>query len=431
MKKILIVLSLFATMHIANAQVKSAVDAKKAVESAETSIQNPKKAVKANTWIKLGNAYVGAYDASVGNIWLGASKTELALIMGNEKPLSTEQVVLGGEQMTKEVYETKNLYFRADGKLAMIEVTKPVYPDALDKAYSAYFKAYEVDASKATKPVKAAFKTISDKNMQDAFTLYQLGNYAESSVKFEKAALAASTQPLNLVDTNAIYNAGFTAWLAKDMPRAKVFFEKSYKIGYFAADGELFSKLADVDTLKAKSYLEEGFEKFPQSQSILISLINYYIKHNENPDRLFGLLDKAKQNEPNNASLYYVEGNIHSKLGEVEKAIASYEKCAEIDPNYEYGYIGEGILYYNKALDLQTKAQEELDDTKYMAIVNDFEKSLKGCIEPFEKAFSISKDENVKRSIAEYLKNAYYRFRDQDAKYKQGYEKYSNIAAGK
>ena len=66
-----------------------------------------------------------------------------------------------------------------------------------------------------------------------------------------------------------------------------------------------------------------------------------------------------------------------------------------------------------------------------MAIVNDFEKSLKGCIEPFEKAFSISKDENVKRSIAEYLKNAYYRFRDQDAKYKQGYEKYSNIAAGK
>ena len=30
-------------------------------------------------------------------------------------------------------------------------------------------------------------------------------------------------------------------------------------------------------------------------------------------------------------------------------------------------------------------------------------KSLKGCIEPFEKAFEITKDETIKKAVAEYL----------------------------
>ncbi|MCQ2173209.1 MAG: tetratricopeptide repeat protein, partial [Bacteroidales bacterium] len=133
----------------------------------------------------------------------------------------------------------------------------------------------------------------------------------------------------------------------------------------------------------------------------------------------------AKKNEPNNASLYYVEGNIRSQLGDAEKAIAAYKECSTIDPNYEYGYIGEGILYYNQAIDLQDKAQAELDDAKYMALVQEFEVVLKKCIEPFEKAFEVSKDDSVKSTIAEYLKNTYFRFRDQDDSYQKGYEKYN------
>ena len=143
--------------------------------------------------------------------------------------------------------------------------------------------------------------------------------------------------------------------------------------------------------------------------------------------RLFELLNEAKKNEPNNASLYYVEGNIHAKLGEIDEAVESYHKCAEIDPKYEYGYIGEGILRYNQAIELQDKAQNEFDDAKYTALVQQFEDVLKKGIDPFEKAYELSKDEGVKSSIAEYLKNIYYRFREQDAKYQAGYDKYQAI----
>ena len=192
-------------------------------------------------------------------------------------------------------------------------------------------------------------------------------------------------------------------------------------------------KLADIaekkgNAEKGKDYLEEGFQKFPQSQSILVGLINYYINSNGSTDRLFELLGEAKKNEPNNASLYYVEGNICNQLGKVDDAVAAYNQCAQIDPNYAYGYIGLGQLYYNQALKFSEEAQNEMDDAKYMALVEKFESSLKACIEPFEKSLDILKDSQTKAAVAEYLKNACFRFRT-DPVYQEKYDKYTALAA--
>ena len=134
---------------------------------------------------------------------------------------------------------------------------------------------------------------------------------------------------------------------------AAVKYQEKDPLNYFE-DGEVYTKLADVmsklDTTAAgkkamKSVLEEGFSKFPSNQGILIGLINYYITSGEDTDRLFSLLDDAKKNEPGNASLYYVEGNIYLQLGNADKAKEAYQKCSEINPEYEWGYIGEGMLF--------------------------------------------------------------------------------------
>lgn len=429
MKKILLALAMFAAIQVADAQVKSAADVKKSVEAAEAATQNVKKAVKTATWLKLGQEYVKAYDAPTGNILPGSNKTELTLMMGSEKPVSSEEVTVNNEKYTKDVYADKNLYFNQNGQLVIIEVTKPVYEDALERAVKAYQKAYELDEKHAKdKDVAAAFDYISQKYVTEAFNKYTFGDVATASELFEKAADVEALAPLSKIDTSVIYNAGFTAMAAKDNERALKFFKRCYDLGYYYEGGEVFARLAEVDTLNTKSYLEEGFSKFPQSQSILIGLINYYLKNNEDPETLFGLLDKAKANEPNNASLFYVEGNIRAQLGQIDKAVVAYEECAKINPEYEYGYIGEGTMFYNHAIELQTKAQEEIDDAKYMALVKEFEESLKSCIAPFEKAFEITKDANIKAGIASYLKNAFYRFREESAENQTKYEKYSEIA---
>ena len=178
--------------------------------------------------------------------------------------------------------------------------------------------------------------------------------------------------------------------------------------------------------------LEDGFVKFPQSQSILIGLINFYLTdENSDTNRLFELLDVAKKNEPNNASLYYVEGNINKQLGKVEEAVAAYNKCAEINPEYEFGFIGAGILHYEEAIKLQEKAQTEFDDAKYNALIEQFDAALADAIEPFEKAYEISKDESIKVNVAEYLKNIYYHFITKGDEYKAKYDFYNDIVKSK
>ena len=145
-----------------------------------------------------------------------------------------------------------------------------------------------------------------------------------------------------------------------------------------------------------------------------------------NHDQVFSLLREAQKNEPNNASLYYVEGNTLADMGKVDEALAAYDKASQVNPAYEYGYIGKGKFLYDRAVDIQDKANAESDDAKYMALMAEFEKSLKGCIEPFEKAFEVTKDESLKKAVAEYLKNACFRFRSESADFQAKYEKYNN-----
>ena len=433
MKKILLALAVLLTVQLADAQVKTPEAAKKALDAAEVAAKDAKKATKVATWLKLATAYMDAYNAPKGSAWLGASKQELQLVMGSEKPSSSEAVVLGGDQYVKEVYAGKELYFDGNGVLVLINVTSPVCEDPLGKAAAAYAKAFEVDAKQSkAKDISAALNDINRKFVTEAYNAYHFGDLKAASEYFAMAAEAMKAAPLSQLDEDSIYNAGFTAWMVKDYPRAEQFFNKCVEAGYYYEGGEVFAKLADIynNTDRkdaARDVLEKGFVAYPQSQSILIGLINYYLESKQSPERLFELIAEAKKNEPNNASLYYVEGNIYNELGQKDKAVEAYYKCVEINPEYEFGFIGAGILYYNQALEIQDKAAAELDNAKYEALVVEFEEALHSALEPFETAFEITKDNTIKVSIAEYLKNIYYRFSTKGANYEEGYKKYNEI----
>ena len=435
-------LAVLLAVQVADAQVKTPEAAKKALDGAVAASQNEKKAAKVATWTKLAAAYMDAYNAPAGSAWVGASKQELQLLMANEKPVSTENTTLGGEPCVKEVYANKEFYFNPAGQLILINVTKPVVEDALAGALEAFVKANEVDLKKSkTKDIVAGIETISKKYYEDGMNKYMLDDIAGASELFGKAAAASATAPLSKVDTTALYNAGFTAWMLQDYSKAKKFFEDCIAAEYYYENGEVFAKLADVNTnlgdkTAARDVLEAGFTKFPQSQSILIGLINYYLTNNEDPNRLFELIGLAKANEPNNASLYYVEGNVYVELRKadpanadtyVAKAVEAYDACTNINPEYEFGNIGKGIMFYNIAIELQEKAAAELDDAKWVQLNKQFTEALKNALEPFEKAYGITKDDSLKVNIAEYLKNIYYRFSSDGPEWEAGYRKYDEV----
>ena len=433
MKKIMFAVALMASMAFANAQVKSAEDIQKAIDKAEAAAQNAKKAVKPETWIGIAKAYVNAYGNPTANV-VGGDKTQLQLFMGNDKPLSTEMVQVGGKELEKAVYKDKNLYFDGNN-LVIIEVTKPSYQgDALAKALEAYSKAASLDEKgKKTKEITEAIETIANNYGQDAYTAYQLGNTAKASELFARQAEAAATAPLSRIDTVAVYYSGLMAAEAQNFAFAKKQFDRTMALGYMA-DGAIYANLYECalsqkDTLAAKKYLEDGFVKFPENSQVLTNLINLYITTNEDPVKLIGLLGKAKEQMPDNASLYYVEGDIYGRLKDYENAVKSYRKAGEVNPEYEMGYYGEGVMWYNRALALQEEANAlpYSEYKKYDALQEELKVALKNCIDPFEKCYAITKNDAVKTNVADYLKRIYFIFRGESEDYKAAYEKYEAI----
>lgn len=448
MKKIIIALFVLLSVQFANAQVKSAAVAKKGVESAEAASKDPKKAPKVATWLNLAKAYMAAYNSPKGNamnmLGMGVTQQEVALTLGGEKPVSVEEIVVGGEPCTKEVYPTRDYIYNKNGQFIFIWVTTPVVEDPLAGALAAYVKAYEVDLKKSKeKDIIAGIESISKNYYEDGMTAYMLGDNATACKYFGKAAEASLTAPYNNVNTDALYNAGFTALAIGDVQLAKQFFEQCIANNFFYENGEVYSKLGEIYTTleqpeKAREVLEQGFIKFPQSQSILIGLINYYLQSKQDTGRLFELIAAAKANEPNNASLYYVEGNIYNELRQAEsdeakkaellqKAAASYDECVKINPEYEFGYIGKGVMFYNIAIEIQDKAANEMNQAKYEALLAQMEEALLNALKPFEAAYNMSKDNSLRVNIAEYLKNIYYRFYSKGAEYEAGYNKYNEV----
>lgn len=429
MKKIMILLALVAGTQFANAQ-KTADACQKTVAAAQAATQDPKKAAKPATWLNLAKAAMEAYNAPRLNGWIGGSRPELQMVMSGSKVLSSSEEQINGANYIVDHYASCDYYYSENTALAAIYVTKPYVEDALGLALNAYAEAGKVDNGSKTKDICEGIKKIVDNYQNDAMTYYTLGNLAKASESFEKAAEASATAPYSQYDTSALYNSGLTAYMAGLYESAATKMEKCASYGYYEK-GEVFAKLADCkkqlkDTVACKNYLEEGFKLCPDNQSILVGLINLYLETNDDPEKLFALLDIAKKNEPSNASLYYVEGNIRKQLGQLEKAVEAYNQCAAVNPNYEFGYIGIGLAYFEEALKIQEAAQTEFNDAKYNALVKKMDEALKNAIAPFEKGFELTKSNDTKVGVAEYLKNICFRYRDQ-AEYQAKYDSYNNF----
>ena len=432
MKKIILAFALVLSVVSANAQPKTVADAKKLVDKAAAAANDAKKAAKVPTWLTLANAYIGAYDQPSLNLIGGTQRTEVKMILGKQQILSTDAAKVNGQNYSVDHYADKDLYYNEAGLLDFFLVTKPaVEGDLLGKAKEALLKAAELDTKGSkTKDIAEKLEDIHNKYSNEALNNYYLGNYAKSSELFEKSLSCFDNKVVGKIDSLNTYYTALVAGLAGNNEKAISYYKKCIDMGTYQ-EGNVFSNLSNIylqakDTASAKAVLEDGFIKYPKSQGVLIGLINLYRESGEDTNKLFDLLHTAQANEPKNASLYYVEGDVYKKLGDIENAEKLFRKSSEIDKTYIYGILSVGILYYDHAVELQEKANAEMDDAKYTAFINDMNAALKTAIEPFEESFKKSDDPEIKKAVAEYLKNIYFRFRTEDGM-KDKYEFYDNF----
>ncbi len=436
MKRLLIIMLAAAMTLSASAQTlsKKANDLLKYATKLENSLQNPKKAGTAEPWYKLATTLYDIYDLPNSDVYPNAQQFEVRMLTKG-KAYTTEERKVGDQVFTVDCYEDKDVYYDANGVLQFWLVKQPVMEDALAKCTESLLKAYKLDEYSTGKNRKR-YLELSEKvhtaYHNTGLYYYMAGDKVKAEEFFEKAYHSTENEILNRVDTIALY---YTALMARDNgknDKALELLKKDLDAGY-TAKGEIYAIMAEIYRAKGdmesyKDILEKGFAAFPENQQILVGLINYNLDTGGDSARLFELIHQAQANEPGNASLYYVEGDINKKLGNKEAALELFQKSYDIDNNYLFGIVNKGIMYYEEALEYQDKANAELDDNKYMALVDEVSNSLKKAIEPFEKSYSLAEgDPELQVAIAEYLKNIYFRFRTQSDEYMAAYNKYDEI----
>ncbi len=434
MKKVLLIMAalMMVTSLFAQDKPKSVKSLDKAIEASV----NPKKSENPSTWIKLSDAYIKVYEAERNGLSMGIPRNMIRL----EGLVSSNVENINGVDYLVETYPNKVLYYNEDILNSVIITESFLGADQrpIKLAIDALLKAIEVDPTyKKADAIEGKLLSIRNLLIADADAAYRVNNIKETNFCYETAQKCYDNTFMNMVDSMMVYYTALTAQMLGDKQKALQNFEKCIEIDY-TINGDVFAQVAEIylaenNPDKAKEVLNQGLQRYPSNQVVLINLINAYMSTNDDTEKIVTLLKAAQENEPNNATLYMAEGNLHKERGDMESALAAYKKSYEVDPNNGWGIFSEGALYFDRAVDIQAEmANVPLDDYKtYDKLSAEFLELLKKSIEPFELAFTKSENDNELRlTTAEVLKQIYFRFRDDSPEFKEKFDKYSKIAAG-
>lgn len=301
------------------------------------------------------------------------------------------------------------------------ESFKALSDDPLTIALDSYKKALELDEkNKISNGVKIKLTLLTNDFTNQAVGAFNNNDYELALKSFEKI-LEIQDIPVvkedspEAVDTVILFNAGLAAYNAKNYDKAVKYYGESAKHGYNGA--RTYALISDSyiqmkDTVNALKAVQEGFEKYPDDNSVLTSMIDLYMKIGQNQEAL-KYLDLAIKQDPNNVTYYFAKGALYEKFGEEENAIAAYVSASEVDPTFFNAYYNLGALYYNKGVKQieVANAVPANENEKYEAELKKADEWFEKSLPYMEKCFEINPEDQM---TLESLKNLYYRMKDMD-----------------
>ncbi|MEN8117489.1 MAG: tetratricopeptide repeat protein [Bacteroidota bacterium] len=298
---------------------------------------------------------------------------------------------------------------------------KQLSEDPLTVALDSYKKALELDEKgKNDNSVKIKLTLLTNDLTNQAVQAFQDEDYNKALSTFEQILDIQNIDVVKednpgAVDTVILFNTGLAAYNAENYEKAVKYYGEAAKYGYNGA--RTISLISNTyqqmgDTINALKTLQDGFEKYPEDNGVLTSMIQIYLDMNKTDDAM-KYLNMAIEQDPTNATYYFAQGTLYEKIGDEENAVKTYDKAIEVDGKFFNAYYNLGALYYNKGVQ-QVEAANAVppnDNAKYQEELKKadvwFEKSL-----PYmENCYELNPEDI---STLESLKNLYYRKKDMD-----------------
>jgi len=395
---------------------------KKKVEKNDAEIQDAKKSVKANTWLKRGELYQDLFNIGLEQTQEGMDTKMLTLFY--KQPISIDNETMEDGSL-HETYVYENMkYLFVNGVLQEWERVNPLHEDPLRVSIDAYKKVLELDAGGKLEPkVKEGLIEVKALLKRQGVNSYYSEDYKNALGSFEDVI---EINQLDLfageIDTVMVQYSGIISREIAGKTKNNELYHKA--IGYYKQLAEanfggpntyLQIKLDYMtigDTISALEILKEAYAKYPDTVNIIANIADTYIQLKQ-IDEGITFMESVIEKNPTIPESFYWQGRMLINKEEVEsidKAIEAYNKAAELDPSIFYVWYDLGYIYYLQGADFFERSNDEQHDATRAKLIELGKEKYQTSIPILEKAYELNtENESVKFETLDLLQRIYYK----------------------
>ena len=259
-------------------------------------------------------------------------------------------------EQTKNLAKTWHCYAVIYFEIGEYPEFKDMAEDPYEKAIEAFVKVTELDKEyyrMNMAEIVGYIDVISN-------TYFDAGNANIEEKKFEaaydnfKKAYDIKAR-MGLKDNNAMLSAALCAMYAQKYDKSIEFFNALLENGEETSQvyqGLIVSYRGTENYDKMLETIATAREKYPEDEGIINEMINSYITIHREDEIIDQIEEMAAKNAEKPVYCYIlgtIYGNSESKLYDVDKALANYDKVIAVDPNYVNAYINAGNVLIDKA----------------------------------------------------------------------------------
>lgn len=299
----------------------------------------------------LFTATVFAQKGKVNNAQFALSEGKLT----EAKTYIDEALTDAETQQSVKAWQLKGDIYKAiyESKVLFVQV-----PNALEEAKLAYLKAYELELNpKKKNAVAPSLEQLISHFFTEGLSRFENEKWAEAYLKFNEAVkindFLLDSKLSKVIDTSTIYATALAAHNGGLKAESKALLEKLVSLKY--NNKVVYETLVDIYQLEENpnflTTLNESLKRFPNSKSLQISKLNYYIKNNKT-DEAIAEIDNALKAEPNNPILLFQMATLKEQLAQYQEALEYYNKAIENNPKYTDALYNAGAMFFNKAVEI-------------------------------------------------------------------------------